>query len=62
MASGLAATVYPIVPLPEPVPVPLIVTHGALVVALHAQPTWVVSVTVPGPPDAPIGCVVGLTA
>ena len=45
-----------------PLPVPLIVTQGTLAVALQAQPAGVVSVTVPGPPDAGIGWVVGLTA
>jgi hypothetical protein len=50
------------VALPLPVPVPPIVIQGALVVALHAHPTWVVRVTVPGPPPATNDCVAGLAA
>jgi hypothetical protein len=60
VATGFAATVYGIVPLPEPAPVPPIVIHGALVVALHAQPVNVVKVTVPAPPPSVNDCVAGL--
>ena len=60
VATAFVATVYPIVPLPEPVPVPLIVIQGALVVALQAQPVSVVKVIVPGPPPSVNDCAAGL--
>jgi hypothetical protein len=41
--------------------VPLIVIHGALVVAVQAQPPWVAIVAVPGPPAEVKDCVAGLT-
>jgi len=50
-APVLAATVKPTEPFPEPLAPPVIVSHDALLVAVHAHPLGAVTATaVPGPP------------
>jgi hypothetical protein len=46
-APVLAATLYATVPLPVPVAPEVMVSHDALLVAVHAQPDPLVTVTVP---------------
>ena len=58
---GLAATVNVTVPLPVPLWLLVIVIHGVKVVAVHAQPAAVVSVTgIAAPPTTGTSCPVGL--
>jgi hypothetical protein len=47
-----ARALKPTEPLPVPFAPELIVSHGALLVAVHAHPLAVVTATVPVPPDA----------
>jgi hypothetical protein len=47
------------VPLPEPLDPPVTVTQLAPLVAVHAQPAIVVTLTLPVPPDAATACVDG---
>ena len=49
----LAATEYPTVPGPVPLEPAVIVIQEALVDALHAQPAWAVTVTLPVAPEEP---------
>ena len=58
---GLALTVNPTDPLPEPAPPPVSTIQPSLVAALHEQPASVVTLTVPFPPDAPMACDMGLS-
>jgi hypothetical protein len=58
----LAAAVTVTVPLPEPVPPLPIVSHVALLVAVHAQPDATVTPTEPLPPAATMFCVDGESA
>ena len=52
----LAATLNPTLPDPDPLAPLVTVIHGALLVALHAQPPNVDTRLVPVPPDAPNDC------
>ena len=57
----MAETVNATVPLPVPLAPLVIVIHGVVVVAVHAQPAAVVTVTgVAAPPEADTACPVGL--
>jgi hypothetical protein len=56
-----AATVKPTLPLPVPLAPDVMVSHAALLVAVHEHPLAADTATdVPAPPSAPIDCVVGL--
>ena len=57
-AAALKATV----PLPVPLAPDVTVNHVVPLVAVHAQPAWAVTPTVPGPPAAAIDWLVGLIA
>ena len=48
----LVAALKVTVPLPDPLAPPLILTHGALLVAVHAQPLAAVTAVVEAPPAA----------
>jgi hypothetical protein len=61
-APVLAAAVNDDVPLPAPLVPEVIVSHGALLVAVHAHVGVVVTVMGADPPPAPIVRLVGLTA
>jgi hypothetical protein len=58
----LAAAVTVTVPLPEPLPPVPIVSHGALLAAVHVQPDATVTPTEPLPPAATMFCVAGENA
>ena len=58
----LAAAVAVTVPLPEPLPPVPIVSHVALLEAVHAQPDATVTPTEPLPPAATMFCVAGESA
>ena len=58
----LAVAVTVTVPLPEPLPPLAIVSHVALLVAVHAQPVATVTATEPLPPAAAMFCVAGDSA
>lgn len=58
----VAATAKVTVPEPFPLAPPVIVIHGALLVAVHAQPLAVFTPTVPVPPPASTLCVSGDTS
>ena len=51
--EGLAATAKATVPLPLPLLPEVICTQPALLTALHAQLLWVVTLTLPLPPEEP---------
>ena len=51
-ATVFAATLNPVVPLPEPVAPLVTVIQGALLPAVHAQPVATVTLLLPVPPDA----------
>jgi hypothetical protein len=50
--ATLTATLKVTIPLPVPLAPDVTVTHGALLLAVHAQVAPVVTVTVPEPPSA----------
>jgi hypothetical protein len=58
----LAATVKLTVPLPVPLAPCVIVTHDAVLAAVHAQPAPAVTVTLPEPPPAAILVLCGAMA
>jgi hypothetical protein len=62
-ATLFAATVNETVPVPVPADPALTEIHGALLTAVHAQPTEAVAVVLPEPPAAPklwlAGAIVG---
>jgi hypothetical protein len=60
-ATVFAATLNPTVPLPDPVAPLVTVTHGALLVAVHAQPVATVTPLPPVPPEAVNDWLVGET-
>jgi hypothetical protein len=51
-ATVFAATLYPTVPLPEPVAPLVTVIHAALLAAVHAQPVAAVTALLPVPAEA----------
>jgi hypothetical protein len=53
-APALAATEYPILPVPVPLVAPVTPIHDAVAVAVQAHPAGAVMVNVPLPPLAPI--------
>ena len=55
----LAVAVTVTEPLPDPLPPLVMVSHVALLVAVHVQPLVTVTVIVPVPPPAAILCVAG---
>jgi hypothetical protein len=57
---ALAATEKFTAPPPEPLAPELIVIHAALLVAVHAHPVVVVTLTLPAPPEAAKLWLVGL--
>src|SRR6266550_5410810 len=58
----VAATANVTVPAPLPLAPAVMVIHGALLVAVHAQPAPAVTETVPLPPEEGTVCVSGDTA
>lgn len=58
----VAAALKRTVPLPLPAAPDAIVSHDALLVAVHVQPAAAVTATLPSPPPAPIDCVSGSIA
>jgi hypothetical protein len=60
-ASGVvfADTEYDIVPFPVPLLPDVIVIHDTLLEAVHEHPAWVVTDTLPVPPEAPKLALVG---
>ena len=58
-APVFAATLNATAPLPDPVAPPVMVIHGALLVAVHVQPTPAVTFTVPVDAVSGTLCVVG---
>jgi hypothetical protein len=60
-APVLAVAVNPTLPFPLPLAPDVIVSHEALLVAVHPQPVEAVTaIDVPAPPDAAMFCDVGL--